>query len=119
MKLLFKLAVLCAVAAPLPAWLAPIKVPTTGVVRESSVRLDHGNTAYIAYIEDFKLKLVKYDGQRLTFVAQVSDGARQAYTPFMRFDQDNTLHIIWGEAVTLASADNSVMYRTYTPLGGT
>ncbi len=104
--------------ATLAAWQTSIKLPTSGTIRENFVRLDRGNTAYIAYVEDYKVKLAKYDGARITLLGQVSDGLRQGYTPFIRFDQDNTMHIIWGEAVTLADADNSVMYRTYSTAGG-
>lgn len=118
MKLFQRFAIFFMVTAALAAWQDPVRVPTSAKLRDSYVRLNSGNTAYIAYVEDYKVKLAKYDGRKFTFIGQVSDGNRQAYLPTIRFSADNDVHIVWGEALLLADADNSVMYRRFSETAG-
>jgi hypothetical protein len=117
-RLYRKLVVFLLIPVALAAWQKPVKVPTTGKIRENYVRLNSGNTAYIAYVENYIVKLAKYDGQKFTLIGQVSDGSRQAYLPSIRFSADNDVHIVWGEATTLADAYNSVMYRRFSESSG-
>jgi hypothetical protein len=118
MRLIQRLIIFLVVTVPLAAWQGPVKVPTSGLIRDNYVRLNSGNTAYIVYVEDFIVKLAKYDGNKMTFIGQVSDGTRQAYTPTIRFSADNEVHIVWGEALTLAAADNSIMHRRFSEAMG-
>ena len=100
------------------AWEAPVKIDggTDDFFCEfpTIVRFDYSGTAYIFYhVAPNFAKLARYDGEKVEILGNASNSGRKTWTPCMVISRDGKIHMVWAEAVTRASSEYYIMYRTF------
>ncbi|MEI7638857.1 MAG: PKD domain-containing protein, partial [Syntrophus sp. (in: bacteria)] len=100
------------------AWEVPVKIDggTNDFFCEfpTIVRFDSTGAVYIFYhVAPNFAKLARYDGERVEILGNASTSGRKTYTPCMVVTKDNKIHMVWAEAVTRASSEYYIMYRTF------